>query len=768
MAKILKYYFLFLMLIALHSTYGQTIVNDTSRKTLDSLFTVLKSTTTNTSKTIQIQNTARTLAEIGWEYRKLGEYTSAITYLKKAEKLLKGKDSETLKILRQVYIYWAEVYEKKNDYKTALEQYKKALNINQHLQDPKELEKLYSLIGSNYYYLDQYENALDYMEKSLHLCQQIGNKNAEGERYNEIGNVYWFQGDYENALKNFLKALTICEALNNFEGVSNSYFNIGYIYLYQENTKKAFEVFNKGLEISQKHQIKNEIANAYNGLGDAYDKIGDYENAIKSHIKFREVSEEIKDSFGISRAYGNIGIAYAHKKDYKNALENYFSLLKISSQIEDNLGVADANHYIGDAYLNQMNYSKAFPYLEQALKKYKEMGYKEGIKDSYNSLSQLYEKTGNYKQAYESYTQFSEIKDSMFNEQSSKQIMEMSTKYESEKKGKDIESLTKDKALQESQLNQQKFVRNSFIIGLLIAIVIALVTYSRYLVKQKLNETLSYKNTELVEKNSLIEKQKERILDSINYAQRIQQSILVDENEIKKLLPDSFVLFLPKDIVSGDFYWFTQTANKIIIAAIDCTGHGVPGAFMSMIGNALLNQIINEKHITKPSEILYHLNRGVFESLHQEKESPLARDGMDIALCTIDTDQKTIEYAGARNPLYFITSNTLQEIKANKQTIGSAGHISTQSEIYKTEFTNHTLSITDDLCIYIFSDGYKDQFNTTEKKKFGAQRFKELLLQIHSQPMVEQKQLLDKTMQDWQGDMAQIDDMLVIGIKFKC
>lgn len=749
-------------------SYAQNVVKDTSHKALDSLLHILKTIPANTTKKIQTRLTANTLAEIGRAYSRLNEYENALVYLQKAEGLLSLKEKEDIKILRQVYNYTGAVYEKKNGYKNALKQYHKALEVNLKLNDLKELEKSYSLIGSSYFYSDQYENALVNLKKSLQLCRQLGYRSAEGERYNEIGNAYWLQGDYDSALDHYLKALTISETLNNFESVSNSYYNIGYVYLYQENIQKAFETFSRGLEISKKNGNKSGIANAYNGLGDTYDKKGDYENAIKNHVKFRETSEELKDSFGISRAYGNIGLAYAHKKDYNSALTNYFNCLKIATQIGDQLAIADAHHYIGDVYLYQKNYSKVFPYLDQALQKYKEMGYKEGIKDSYSALARFYEKTGDYKQAYNYYTLFSEIKDTMFNEQSGKQIMEMSTKYESEKKEKDIELLTKDKAIQETQLNQQKFIRNSFIIGLIIAIILALVTYNRYITKQKLNETLSIKNNELIEKNVLIEKQKERIVDSINYAQRIQQSILIDEDEIKKILPDSFVLYRPKDIVSGDFYWFSQAGNKIIIAAVDCTGHGVPGAFMSMIGNTLLNQIINEKHVTQPSEILQQLHIGVFEALHQETGGPLSRDSMDIALCTIDMEQKTIEYAGAKSPLYFLSENTLNIIKANKQTIGSGGLISGRADHKKAEFTNHALPIADSMCIYIFSDGYKDQFNTTDKKKFGTQRFNDLFLKIHQEPMEKQKELLIANLKTWQEDMSQIDDILVIGIKFKC
>lgn len=676
------------------------------------------------------------------------------------------KTLDAVKKLRETYNYKGNIYEKENDYDTALSYYSKALQLNFQLKDKQAIAGSHYSLGICYYSIGKYEVALQNFRKSNELNNEIGNKKGLALTYIEIGNVFWDQGNFDDALDNYLKGSALYESLGDMEGIANAYFNIGYVHLYQGDNKKALDFFSRELEIADQANSKNEIANAYNGLGDVFEKTGNYEEAVKSHTKSLKLRQEIKDSSGIARSYGNIGIAYTRQGEFTKALPNYIKLLKISESIDDKLGSADAHLGIGEVYLNQDMLEEALINLNQALVIYKELENTEGIQDTYFSLSMLHEKTGNYKEAYESYNLYSDTKDSLFNERSNKQIKEMSTKYESEKKEKDIDLLTKETALRKTEIHKQKTIRNNILIGLTIAIVLTLLIYNRNSTKQKLNTALSLKNDELTQKNILIERQQTRILDSINYAQRIQQSILIDEKEIKTYLPDSFVFYRPKDIISGDFYWFSHINNKLIIAAVDCTGHGVPGAFMSMIGNTLLNQIVNEQHITTPSEILSMLNIEVFGALRQEKDSALERDSMDIALCCIDLQNKTLEYAGARNPLYIIKSNELKIINADHQTIGSGGLISKKTNPADTRFTNHTISIEKDTCIYLFTDGYKHQFGGNEKKKFGTKRFKEMLQNINQLEMQEQKEILLRTLAQWQADIQQIDDMLVIGIKF--
>ncbi|EAY27360.1 AAA family ATPase [Microscilla marina] len=254
-----------------------------------------------------------------------------------------------------------------------------------------------------------------------------------------------------------------------------------------------------------------------------------------------------------------------------------------------------------------------------------------------------------------------------------------------------------------------------------------------------------------------IKQKNDDITASINYGQRIQAAILPNTQRIKSILDDCFILFKPRDIVSGDFYWFNQKDDKVIIAAIDCTGHGVPGAFMSMIGHALLSEIVSVKNIVTPSQVLTQLDKGIQALLKQDKTKN--RDGMDLALCVWDKTNKVLTFAGAKNPLVYIQNNTIHAIKGNKFSIGG--------EVRKTEvtFEEHSINIDAPTCCYIASDGYQDQFGGQEDKKFMRKRLKNLLLDIHSQDMDSQKNILDQTLQEWTGAKHQTDDVLVIGFK---
>lgn len=262
----------------------------------------------------------------------------------------------------------------------------------------------------------------------------------------------------------------------------------------------------------------------------------------------------------------------------------------------------------------------------------------------------------------------------------------------------------------------------------------------------------------------LLEQKNKKITDSINYARRIQQSILLNDEEIKKIVPDSFIFYQPRDIVSGDFYWFSEIDQKIIFAAVDCTGHGVPGACMSFIGHSIMNEIINEKKITKPSKILSKLHSRIVSLLHQNSGDLNSQDGMELSLCVYDKKNKTLEYSGAMTPAYIIKNKEILILNPDEFAIGGINiHEKNVKEIV---FTDKKIPVSENDILYMFSDGYVDQFGSDENIKFNIQRFKNLLLEIHEKKLNIQKSFLEDTINNWKGKNKQIDDILVIGVKF--
>jgi serine phosphatase RsbU (regulator of sigma subunit) len=249
-------------------------------------------------------------------------------------------------------------------------------------------------------------------------------------------------------------------------------------------------------------------------------------------------------------------------------------------------------------------------------------------------------------------------------------------------------------------------------------------------------------------------------MDSIEYAKRIQSALMPPDTAFKSIFPDSFILHIPKDIVSGDFYWFSKVGDRAFVAAVDCTGHGVPGAFMSIIGIELFRNITNIEGIKQPAQILATLNKD-FQKIFHDKDIISFRDGMDLAFCAFDNKKMILEYAGALNPIYIIRNSNIYEYKGDRFSIG----LDKPDENKKNIFKNHVIPVQNGDSIYIFSDGYADQFGGPDGEKYKYRRFQHLLLAIHQLPMTKQHELLEKSIMRWKGDLEQVDDILVIGIR---
>ena len=279
---------------------------------------------------------------------------------------------------------------------------------------------------------------------------------------------------------------------------------------------------------------------------------------------------------------------------------------------------------------------------------------------------------------------------------------------------------------------------------------------------EKQAENLLEVNKLLIGKNEEIESKNEKITDSIKYAKQIQKAVLPEKDFISSIINEHFIFFKPRDIVSGDFYWLRKINDFIIIAAVDCTGHGVPGAFMSMLGVALLNEVVRKKEIVQPNQVLNELRKYVKTSLHQTGNNDESRDGMDMAICAINSRTYVMQYAGANNPVYIIRKNEkekpeLIKLEADSMPIGIY--------INETPFKNKEIQLKQNDCIYLFSDGYIDQFGGKKGNRFLSTRFNKMLLDIYNKPMEVQKNIIEKTFYDWKGSNIQVDDILVMGLR---
>ena len=684
-----------------------------------------------------------------------GEHTPTIDSLQNFLKTSKEDTSNTntLNLLARQFI-------NAGNYEHAMQYAHKAQQQARNKNYQKGIADSYNNIGIIYWYHGDYEKALDNYLNALRIRQEIGDKKGIASSYGNIGNVYEQQGNYKNALDDYLKALKIQEESGDKKGIPNSYNNIGGIYFVQGNYEKALDYFQKCSKSFEETGNKIGACVSYNNIGDIYRKQGNYEKSLENHLKCLKISEEIKYKQLTASSYANIGLIYSDQGNYAKALDNYLKCLKISEEVGDKRGIGLSYINIGLAYTKLGRFEEAYHYLNQAETLDKETGYKQGIEESYLALSDLFVKKGDFRQAHNYHKLYSDMKDTLLNEKSSKQILEMNTKYDSEKKDKELIKKDAEISRQQVEAEKQNLQRNAFIIGFALVLLLVFFIYRGYRQKQNANKLLEVKNVLIENQKQLVEEKNLKITDSINYAKRIQQAILPSKELIKSALPDSFIFFRPKDIVSGDFYWFSEKNDKIIIAVADCTGHGVPGAFMSMIGNTLLDEIVNVKNIFEPDQILNHLNKSIVNTLHQGTDKSATQDdGMDITILSINKKNKEIEFAGANHFSYLFGDSQLKILHGD---VFSIGGMFGKEDI---NFTSQKIKIESGSSIYLFTDGFIDQFGGEKNSKFLSCKFEQLLQSIQQCDMKQQQERLTTAFDDWKGNNKQLDDVLVFGIR---
>ncbi len=590
---------------------------------------------------------------------------------------------------------------------------------------------------------------------------------------------YYIDNTPEKAIKTANKLLVIAEKHDSVGIVDYCYQILGQAFYFQDNYKKSLEYFSKYMENQLKSNNEKGLARAYNNLGIAYRALEDYGKAIEYYEKSLEINKKINDKRGLSSSYNNLGVLHEHLNLFSQANNYYKKSLELELHINDLDGISTSYLNLGGINLKLQKYNLAIDYCEKSIKIAEANGFNITLEQTYEVLYETYKKTGDIANSLLYLEKFYELKNKRTNEEISTQIAELELKYNSDKHQQAIVLLNKQK--------KQRLILIYFFIGAIFIFIlesIFLIHENRR--RRTNNQLLRIQNQEILQHKEEIETQRDEIeaqrdeiqrqieiaeyhkeqvvkqnkdmTDSIEYAKNIQIALFPDKFTLQKVLNKGFCLFKPKDIVSGDFYWVAQIENKSIIVAADCTGHGVPGAFMSIIGINFLNEIVFDEHIIKPNEILNRLRKKIVKTLVNSNKIEEAKDAIDISLIVIDRENMKLEYAGAYNHLYFIRDHMLEVIKADKMPVG----ISAKA---MEPFTNHELDIKIGDQFYMFTDGFVDQFGGPNKKKFRIGSFRELLLDIHERTIEEQKQIIFETFINWRGNQQQVDDVLLIGIR---
>ncbi|MCF6242153.1 MAG: tetratricopeptide repeat protein [Bacteroidales bacterium] len=745
---------------------------------IDSLQNVLRNSQTDTAKT-------RILLDLSWRLKsddgnKAKEYANEA--LKLARKTNDTKSQATaLKTIGIVNLF-------QGDYDKSEQFHKDALALFLALNYAKGISACYNNLGIIHELKGEFAKAVEQYKYSLEINKKINNQRGIASCYSNLGNIFQQRGNYRQSINYYLDALKIFEFINDTESAGDIYNNIGGLNEKLQETNTALKNYQKALILYIKSNTRDKMSNSLINIGRVLSTKGEYSKSIEYYLQALELRKNYGSKKGIASTYLNLGEVYLNMEKYNQAFKYINQSLTTYKEIDVKTGVCDAYNLLGEYYRKTGKFKKATEQLKNAIKAAKEIGYKPSLQDSYELLSTVYADWKKFPKAYEYRLLYELMTDSLTNEKNSNNITELQMQYEFEKSLKEHDLQNKiDKIQTKEALKKQKIISWALITGLIFILIIVFIIYRAYKRKQKdnlllqkqkdeinnINEELKTYQEELIsQKEHLIENQKiiennlnkiskqnQKITDSIQYALRIQTALLPEENLFAQAFSDYFILNMPKDIVSGDFYWLKIHKNKIYIAVADSTGHGVPGAFMSLIGISFLNEIIKNNENHSAAGILNQLRNYLKSALNRNDTGTKTGDGIDIALCIIDTLKKEIQYAGAYNPLIIINNrNELSVVKADKMPIG-------KHHKEKNSFTNNRLTYSDGDRFYLFTDGYLDQFGGVQGRKFLMNNFKDLLLKICNLPMQEQKNKLVQNFNNWKEEYEQVDDILIIGFK---
>lgn len=708
---------------------------------IDSLLQVLKTLKEDTLKIQTYREICKAYMMETNNIDKVMEYASKTLTLSEPINYKKG--------LGYGMFYKGVAYWSKGNYELALEHYKKALVVMKELDIRKGVNACYINIGLIYSDRGNYPEALEYMKKGIKLNEEANDKQGMQIGYDNIGNVYMYQGNYTQALHYHFKALKIAEERKDELVISYAYNNIGDVFYAQNKLDIALLYYKKSIKYLEKIKDLAGVGSCYTDIGNVYWRKKQYDQALFYHSKDLKFKESLKDKQGTAIACGKMGFDYFALNNLKQALFYQLKSHTLSQQIDYKKGTVEASGGIGNVYEAQKDFPKAQLYYTRMLTLAKELDYKEGIRDAYLNLASVYKTLAQFDKALQYTKLYNTSKDSLLNIENSKQINELNTLYETGKKEKEILLLTKDRQLNNKIIRQQQLERWGLIGGLGLLSVSIFSIYRRYRFKQRANTLLEKQKEEIERKNTLI-------TDSIDYAQTIQEAVM-PTRRINTVLNDSFVFYKPREVVSGDFYWIHANDERMTCAVADCTGHGVPGAFMSLLGYNMLENTVKASPHCKPATILDRLQAQFRLKLLRNQAKEKAKHGINISLICIDKSNNELSFSGAHLPLFLVRNNELMEIKADPIRIGD--------ELQTSDvFHNSTIPLKKGDMIYLFTDGFPAQTDA-DQHPFGEQRFRELLISISEHSTEKQKQLLAATLDQCMYHQAQTDDILVLGIR---
>ena len=698
-------------------------------------------------------------------------------YYYSREALEIAQNNDTL--LSQTSLSLSSFFLKKNKKDTAVAYLMYAIRVSSE-KKYSGISAIYNKLGKIYMRSGDFQEGISFFDSAVTYAQQYNDSTNLAKAYNGLGTLYTKIGNFDKALQNYQKSLGLLEKLGDKAGLASIYNNIGLIQKKQRNFDKAIEYFSKALEISKEQKDSIQIAGCYINLATVYNTTQEYEKAKQHLFEALHILENQNNPYFMIHCLNILGDVYKVTDSLDKALEIYQKVINLNKRLKireveasTHLDIAEINLKFADSLKQNSYYYKTISIADSGLNTALKIEAIPLQKRAYELLMMAYQGIGDYKTAYDYSQKYIKTNEVLFDNEKTKAIEEMEAKYELDKKQQEIEKQKLEIAKKEAVEKKQKAIRNALLSGSGLLIIILVLIFAGYRRKKRDNEIIKKQNAELYQANEeikvqrdILQEQKEKIekihqqlTDSINYAERIQIAAMPKKETLDTFFDDYFLIFRPLHIVSGDFYWANKISNKIIFTVADCTGHGVPGAFVSMLGISLLNEITQYKHVESTRDVLEIMRKRIKTALGQAEEFEASKDGMDMVLCAYDIDTMKLEYSGANNPLIVIDEQG--EIVKYKPVRNPVG-------IYFKEkpFESTLIKLKKGDTVYLFSDGVVDQFGSTDNKKFTIKRLKDLLAKIHNKPTTEQKDLINQAIDEWKGNWRQTDDITIMGIKF--
>lgn len=622
--------------------------------------------------------------------------------------------------------------------------------------DTARVEAYNELIWEYYGYKN--DSALYFGKQSIELATHINYPSGLSTAHRYVGNVYELTSRYAEALHHQQKSLEISEKLGHKPGIANSLSNIGSIYERLNDYKKALEYQERSLALCIELNQKEGIAAVYGNIGNIYSSIGAKSKAMDHYQKSLEMNRELGNPYGIAVSLSNIGNIYIDRKEYQKGIDHQLEALDLRTQINHRQGMASSMMSLGKAYYQLADIPNAEKYYRESVALAKEADALPTEKEAQYGLYLIAKDRRDYQNALQFHEEYARLNDSLFNTKRNEEINNLRTQFALDQQQEELDRKSQEEQmrLKERAAADHKF--QQLIIYVSVGVLFLVAVFSVFLFNRF---RITNKQKNIIEKQkAIVEEKNKQITDSINYAQRIQSALLPGEEDVRKIIPESFLLFMPKDIVSGDFFWISNPdENTVVFATADCTGHGVPGGFMSMLGTSFLNEIVNEKGLRSPAKILDALREKIIVALKQQGHTQENKDGMDIVLCLLDKSYGSMTYAAANNNFYLVRNGKLDELEADKMPIG----------YYHDQvkpFREHTITLQKGDCVYTFTDGYADQFGGPSGKKFKYAQLEELILSQAQVSPTQQKEKFQKTIRAWQGELEQVDDICLFAFRY--